>query len=183
MRLADRRFCRYHPPYAKNNFDEEEFMRTWYLGLPLLAAMAAPALGQTPAPAILYAAPADVAAAEAKGKAAATMTPQPLVSGAGYRAVVEFRKASTPASVHEKDDEFVEVIGGSGTMIVGGSLKEQTRRNEANLSGTGIDGGKPYALQKGSYLFIPAGVAHYFASMGADGLTIISLHVPHQDGK
>jgi mannose-6-phosphate isomerase-like protein (cupin superfamily) len=142
-----------------------------------LCLLALPALAQTTP--TLYAAPGDVAAAEAKGKAAATMTPQMLVAVPPYRAVVEFRAKPTPASVHEKEDEFVEVIGGSGTMLIGGTLKEQTRRNATNLAGSGIDGGKSYDLAKGSYLFIPAGTAHYFASMGADGLTIVSLHVPH----
>jgi mannose-6-phosphate isomerase-like protein (cupin superfamily) len=129
---------------------------------------------------MLYASPADVAAALAKGNAAATMTPQLLVSSGSYRGLLEHRKTPTPASVHEKDDEFIAVVGGSGTMIIGGTLKDQTRRNETNLSGSGIEGGKSYAVTTGSYLLIPAGVAHYFANMSADGLTIVSLHVPHQ---
>lgn len=158
-------------------------MRIAVLAIAALSALASSALAQSAAAPNLFASPADVAAAEVKGKAAATMSPQPLVSVPPYRAVLEFRKASTPASVHEKDDEFIDVVGGSGTMIIGGTLKEQSRRNPANLSGTGIEGGKSYKVAKGSYLFIPAGTAHYFAEMGADGLTIVSLHVPHQAGK
>src|ERR1700742_725863 len=96
----------------------------------LLVAACLPALAQTPAAPKLYASPADVAAAMAKGKAAETMTPQLLVSVPPYRAVLEYRAKPTPASVHEKEDEFVSVVAGSGTMLIGGTLKDQTRRNE-----------------------------------------------------
>ncbi len=153
-------------------------MRTQLLAAAALAALSFPALAQTAAP-NLYISPADVAAAEARAKALPTMTAQPLVSVPPYRAVLEFRAKPTPASVHEKEDELISVVAGSATMIVGGTLKDQTRRNETNLSGSGIDGGKTYAIEKGSFLFIPAGTAHYFAAMGPDGLTIMSLHVPH----
>jgi len=146
------------------------------LAAALLAATALPALAQEPA--IVYAAPADVAAALAKAKALPTMTPQPLVTGSGYRAMLEHRKTVTPASLHETEGEFVEVIGGSGTVTVGGTLKDQTRRNESNLAGSGITGGKTFNVVKGAYFYIPAGVAHAFGNLGPEGLTIISLHVP-----
>lgn len=149
----------------------------------VLTIAALPALAQTQAPAILYAAPADVEAALAKAKAAPTMTPVPLVAGSGYRAMLEHRKVPTPASLHEADGEFVEVIGGSGTVTVGGTLKDQTRRNETNLAGSGVEGGQKFNVVKGAYFYIPAGTAHAFGNFGPDGLTIISLHVPKQMGK
>ncbi len=149
----------------------------------ILAAAAFPALAQTAAPAIVYAAPADVESALAKAKAQPTMTPQPLVTGSGYRVMLEHRKVATPASLHETEGEFVEVTGGSGTVTVGGTLKDQTRRNETNLAGSGINGGRKFNVTKGSYFFIPAGTAHAFGNFGPDGLTIVSLHVPQQMGK
>lgn len=136
-----------------------------------------PALAQDAA-SVLYAAPADVAAAQAKGRSLPAMAPQPLVSTPSFHAVIEWRGQPTPASIHETEDELINVVDGSGTMIVGGALKDQSRRNPTNLSGTGIEGGKSYALVKGAWLMIPAGTAHYFASMGGDGLTIMSLHLP-----
>jgi mannose-6-phosphate isomerase-like protein (cupin superfamily) len=144
-----------------------------------LCMMTFPALGQTTPP-NLHAGAADVATAMAKAKALSAMAPQVLVSVPSYRALLEYRAKPTPASIHEKVDELISVIDGSGTMIVGGTLKDQTRRNETNLTGSGIEGGKTYVLEKGAFLFIPAGMAHYFASMGADGLTIMTLYVPHQ---
>jgi mannose-6-phosphate isomerase-like protein (cupin superfamily) len=147
----------------------------------LAALIATPALAQpaaSPPASVLYASPADVAAALARGKAAATMTPQVLVSVGGSRALLEYRGKPTPASLHETEDELVFVSDGSGTIVIGGSLKDQTRRNPANLSGSGIDGGQTYKMEKGAWFYIPAGVAHYFASQGPDGVAIVSLHVP-----
>ncbi|OJT98982.1 MAG: hypothetical protein BGN82_01745 [Alphaproteobacteria bacterium 65-7] len=147
------------------------------------AALALPAAAQTaaaPATAKLYAAPQEYDAAVAAGRAAATMTPQMLVANGPYRAQVEHRDKPTPASLHEATDEFISVTGGSGTIVIGGTLKDQTRRNPTNLSGSGIEGGTPYTVAKGSYFLIPAGTPHYFASMGPEGLTIVALHVPKQ---
>jgi mannose-6-phosphate isomerase-like protein (cupin superfamily) len=144
-----------------------------------LCAMTLPALGQTATP-NLYISSGDVAAALAKAKSLPAMAPQPLVSVPPYRALLEYRANPTPASIHEKMDELISVVAGSGIMVVGGTLKNQARRNETNLTGSGIDGGKTYALEQGSFLFVPAGMAHHFASVGADGLTIMTLYVPHQ---
>lgn len=143
------------------------------------AIITTPALAQTAAaPSKLYASPQEYDAAVAAGRKAATMTPQLLVSNGPYRVQVEHRDKPTPASLHEATDELVSVTGGTGTIIIGGTLKDEARRNATNLSGSGIEGGTPYTVAKGSFFLIPAGTAHYFASMGPEGLTIVSLHVP-----
>ena len=149
------------------------------LTLPVLVQAAAAPAPPAPPPTILYASPADYAAAIAKAKSLPTMEPQFVVATGGYSARIEFRKAPTPASLHEKDDEFLEVVEGSGTIVVGGALKNQVRRDAANLSGSGIDGGQTYTVTKGHYFFFPAGVPHYFATQGPEGLTILTFHVPH----
>ena len=128
----------------------------------------------------LYASPQEYDAAVAAGRAAPTMTPQMLVANGPYRVQVEHRDKPTPASLHEATDEFISVTGGTGTIVVGGTLKDQTRRNPTNLSGSGIEGGQAFQVSKGSYFLIPAGTPHYFASMGPEGLTIVALHVPKQ---
>ena len=43
------------------------------------------------------------------------------------------------------------------------------------MTGTSIEGGRSYELVKGSYLFVPAGMPHYFASIGSDGLVITTI--------
>jgi mannose-6-phosphate isomerase-like protein (cupin superfamily) len=127
---------------------------------------------------VSYAAPEDVSAAIARSKAATALKAETIVAVSPFHMSVEYRANSTPASLHEKNNELINVIEGSGTMIVGGALKNEKRRDESNLNGSGIDGGKSIALVKGSYVFIPAGMPHYFASVGKDGLTITTIYLP-----
>lgn len=143
------------------------------LALPL------PASAQVISPPKLYASPVETTAAEKAARAATTMVPQVLVSNPPYRAVLEWRGKPTPPFAHETVDELISVTGGEGTIIIGGKLKDETRPNATNRTGTGIQGGTPYRVAKGSFFIIPAGTPHYFAGMGADGLTIISMHMPN----
>jgi mannose-6-phosphate isomerase-like protein (cupin superfamily) len=152
-------------------------MRTLFL-LTALTVLALPALAQTQPGPVPYASPDDVAAAAARSKAAKSLSAEVLVTLPPLRLSVEYRSKPTPASVHEKNNELINVISGSGTLIFGGKLKDEKRRDATNLTGTGIDGGRSYQLLKGSYLFIPAGTPHYFASIGDDGLVITTIYIP-----
>jgi mannose-6-phosphate isomerase-like protein (cupin superfamily) len=152
-------------------------MRTLLLAA-ALTSIALAANAQTQPAAVPYASPADVAAAAARSKASEALSAQVLVAQPPFRLSVEYRGKPTPASVHEKNNELINVVSGSGTMIMGGMLKDEKRRDAANLTGTGIDGGKSYELLKGSYLFIPAGTPHHFASIGGDGLVITTIYIP-----
>jgi len=129
-------------------------------------------------PSLIYASPDDVKAAVARTKQTKTLTAVPIVAVSSFHLSAEFRANPTPASLHEKNNELINVIGGSGTLIVGGTLKDEKRRDDSNLIGSGIDGGTNYALVKGSYIFVPAGTPHYFAAIGKGGLTITTIYIP-----
>ena len=144
----------------------------------VLSVLTLPAMAQPSSDPVLYASPADVAAAAARSKAAAKLTAEVIVAIPPLRVAVEHRDKPTPASVHETNNELVNVLSGSGTMIIGGTLQDEKRRDATNLTGTGINGGRSYELVKGSYIFIPAGMAHYFASIGNDGLDITTTYIP-----
>lgn len=144
----------------------------------VLAAMVFPARAQGPSQPMLYASPEEVAAATARSKAAVSLSAEVLVALPPLRISVEYRGKPTPASVHEKNNELINVISGSGTLIMGGTLKDAKRRDASNITGTGIDGGQSYELLKGSYVFVPAGIPHYFATVGNDGLTITTIYIP-----
>jgi len=151
-------------------------MRNWF---PLaMLTMALPAMAQTPSQPVLYASPADVASAAARSKAAASLSAEVLVALPPLRLSVEYRGKPTPASVHEKNNELINVVDGAGTLTVGGTLIEEKRRDATNLTGTGIAGGRSYTLVKGSYMFIPAGMPHHFSSIGNDGLVITTIYIP-----
>jgi mannose-6-phosphate isomerase-like protein (cupin superfamily) len=152
-------------------------MRNSFL-LAMLTAISLPAMAQTTPQPVLYASPDDVAAAAARSKAAASLSAEVLVALPPLRLSVEYRGKPTPASVHEINNELINVIDGAGSLTIGGTLKDEKRRDASNLTGTGIVGGRNYALVKGSYMFIPAGMPHYFSSIGNDGLVITTIYIP-----
>jgi mannose-6-phosphate isomerase-like protein (cupin superfamily) len=102
---------------------------------------------------------------------------QPLLSLQPYRANLEYRTATGPAAVHEKEAELFYVIEGSGTLTTGGKLKEEKRTNPTNLSGSGIDGGMSRTVSKGDFLIVPEGSPHQYSDIKGE-LILMSIHVP-----
>lgn len=104
---------------------------------------------------------------------------QPIVELAPYRANLEYRVAgiNAIATVHEIDAELFLVVEGAGTVVTGGTLKDEKRMNAANRSGTGIDGGAGRRITKGDYVLVPHNTPHWFGEI--DGtLVLMSLHLP-----
>ncbi|MDP3659647.1 AraC family ligand binding domain-containing protein [Phenylobacterium sp.] len=119
-----------------------------------------------------------IAKAKAERKDTAMAPVQTMVRAPGLRALVEYRVGPTPASIHEHEAELFYVLEGSGAMIVGGALTDAKRANASNFTGTGVSGGVTYPLSKGDFLLVPAGTPHYYAQVGTQGLTVMSLHIP-----
>ena len=90
---------------------------------------------------------------------------QPILSLAPYRASLEYRTATGPAAVHEKEAELFYVIEGSGTLTTGGKLTDEKRQNPTNLGGTGIDGGQSRTVSKGDFLIVPEGSPHQYSDI------------------
>src|SRR6266852_2743338 len=99
-------------------------MRT-LISLLVLTFVTLPAQAQAPQDPVLYASPADVTAAAARSKAAASLSAQVVVAVPPLRVAVEYRGKPTPASVHEKNNELINVLSGSGTLIMGGALNDE----------------------------------------------------------
>src|ERR1700722_18532426 len=80
---------------------------------------------------------------------------QPLLRLAPYAVNLEYRVEGidTPATVHEKEAELIQVIEGEGTLTIGGKLVGEKRTNASNLSGTGVEGGTPRRISQGDYIF------------------------------
>jgi len=102
---------------------------------------------------------------------------QRILSLAPYNVNLEYRASVGPASVHEKEAEMFYVIDGSGTMVTGGKLSEETRTNAENLSGTGITGGDSRTIAKGDFIIVPEGTPHWFSQINGV-LVLMSMHVP-----
>lgn len=134
------------------------------------------AKGAAPAaPVVKVVTAADIAALMAKQPKAENQF-QAFMELAPYSVSMEHRVKGQGAAVHEKDAEMFYVIDGSGTLVTGGKLVEEKRTNEANLSGTGIQGGVSRKVSKGDWIIVPEGVPHQFPTV--EGLTLMSVHLP-----
>jgi mannose-6-phosphate isomerase-like protein (cupin superfamily) len=154
-----------------------------------LALLAAPALAQPPrqvpegaavAPAKTFTSSEEVQRLIAHAREIHKDQPtiiQPLLSLAPYRANLEYRTATGPAAVHEKEAELFYVIEGSGTLTTGGKLRDEKRQNAANLSGAGIDGGQSRPVAKGDFLIVPENTPHQYLDIKGE-LILMSIHVP-----
>ena len=146
-----------------------------------------PAAQNPPPPAKLFAGSADVTAMIAKAKSERKPDQanfaQPIVRLAPYTANLEYRVSgvNAPASVHEREAEMFFVVEGSGTLVTGGTLREEKRTNAENLSGSAIDGGTPRRVAKGDWVMVPERTAHWFTEIEGT-LVLMSIHLPHVGG-
>jgi mannose-6-phosphate isomerase-like protein (cupin superfamily) len=118
----------------------------------------------------------DKAKADRKGDA--PLVAEPILLLAPYRAMLEYRPATAPAALHEKDAELMVVLEGTGNIVTGGKLVDEKRTNAANLSGTSITDGKSEAVVKGDMLIVPANTPHQVIPTGGAPIVLMTLHVP-----
>jgi mannose-6-phosphate isomerase-like protein (cupin superfamily) len=105
---------------------------------------------------------------------------QPIVQLAPYNVNLEYRVAgvNANASVHDRDAELFLVIEGAGTVVTGGTLKDERRTNAENLQGSAIDGGTSRRLAKGDWVMVPEKTPHWFTQVEGV-LVLMSVHLPH----
>src|SRR5262245_49079496 len=142
-----------------------------------------PAAQNPPAPKLFAGAPdvtAMIAKAKAERKPDQANFVQPIVQLAPYNANLEYRAAgvNAPASSHDRDAEMFYVVEGAGTLVTGGTLRDEKRANADNLTGSGIEGGSSRRLAKGDWVMVPEKTPHWFTQI--DGaLVLMSIHLPH----
>ena len=129
-----------------------------------------------PATAIIFNA-ADAAAMIAKSPADRNVGGQAMIQLAPYNINMEHRVMGQAAAVHDKEAELFYVIEGAGTIVTGGKLVDEKRTNDANLSGTSIQGGVSKRISKGDWIMVPEGVPHQIPQVEG-ALTVMSLHLP-----
>ena len=146
-------------------------MRAVLAGLTLLLASSS-AFAQQPAAPPPSAAPprttmvsaSDVAALIAKAKVdrkdTQALLAQSMIRLEPYNVSLEYRAAVANAAVHETEAELFYVVDGSAMLVTGGKLKNETRTNAANLSGSGIEGGVSRHVAKGDFIMVPEGTPH-----------------------
>lgn len=104
-----------------------------------------------------------------------------LITLAPYKASLEYRTKAMPAALHEDRAEFFVVLEGSGTLVTGGTLVEEARKDAANLSGTAIKDGKARKVAKGDVFIIPEKTPHWFNQIDGKALVLMSMYVPRAE--
>jgi mannose-6-phosphate isomerase-like protein (cupin superfamily) len=145
----------------------------------VIAAAAAVVVAQQPATQTAppemktYTSAADVQALIAQAKNAR------LLAAAPYSVNMEYRATVGPAAVHEREAEIFYVMEGTGTLVTGGKLVNETRTNPTNLSGTSVEGGLSRTVSKGDFILVPEGTPHWFSAIGGNGALVdMSIHLP-----
>jgi mannose-6-phosphate isomerase-like protein (cupin superfamily) len=131
--------------------------------------------GNAPAAPMITA--AEVAALEAKQPSDKNTGGQQMLKLGNYNINMEHRVMGQAAAIHEKEAELFYVIDGSGTIVTGGKLVDEKRTNEANLTGTSIQGGVSKKISKGDWVLVPENVPHQIPNVDHQ-ITVMSLHLP-----
>lgn len=100
---------------------------------------------------------ADVKAAFAKGAV--------LFDGAGdrrYMVHASRRDSAGLAEVHAKDTDIIYVLGGTATVVTGGTVIEGGPTATDEVRGRAIEKGERRTLVKGDVLIVPNGTPHWF---------------------
>ena len=115
--------------------------------------------------------------ADAAAKAGTQYRPDALLQSGAFRAGMEYHDApATSFAVHENDAELFVVLDGSGTLTMGGTLVNPTRRG-TNLTAPTAEGTTAHKLVKGDMILVPEGTPH--AVTQVDGrLVLMSMHLP-----
>jgi len=131
--------------------------------------------GNAPAAPMISA--AEVQALEAKQPSDKNTTGQQMLKLGPYSINMEHRVMGQAAAIHEKEAELFYVIDGSGTIVTGGKLVDEKRTNEANLTGTSVQGGVSKKISKGDWILVPENVPHQIPNVDHQ-ITVMSLHLP-----
>lgn len=95
-----------------------------------------------------------------------------------YNVAVEQRQPREQgAAAHADRAELFYVIGGTGTMLTGGTIADG-KVNGVNTQGTKIEGGTRIAFAPGDFIMVPSGVPHQFVDLKA-AVQIMSLYLPN----
>jgi quercetin dioxygenase-like cupin family protein len=113
-----------------------------------------------------------------------TDRPVRVVDVGGYHVGIfgVFRPKGGPPNgvIHQTNvTEVYYVLGGTGTLVTGGKLKNPAAPKKSGLgdwddvAGDGIEGGVSRKVAKGDVIIIPGGVAHGFSSTDTDVTYVI----------
>lgn len=110
------------------------------------------------------------------GASAESVVPTPsTVSLASCHTRIEYCPAVAPAAVYETDAVLMIVLEGTGKLVTGGILVDESRTS-SNM--TSISGGASRSLSKGDVLVVPANTPHQIVPAGGTPIVLLIIHFP-----
>ena len=152
--------------------------------VPLIAAIGSAARGAE-APAFpdikTFASSAELAELMAKArdqrKPGQTVVVLPVLSLAPYKVNIEVRTGPAAPFSHDKEAELFYCLAGGGTFVSGGRITAP-KAADANVTGTGIEGGTARAVAQGDIWLVPENTPHQSFPAGNGLLVLLSMHIP-----
>jgi glc operon protein GlcG len=131
--------------------------------------MVADASPPAPAPEHAPAGKDDVVVIPHEQVSAAFVKGMPLVEQPDANLKVEASRRDGPGKgeVHVRDADVIYVLGGTATLVTGGSLVDPAPIEPEEVRGSSVRDGTPHHLVKGDVLIVPKGVPHWFKEVGA----------------
>ena len=80
----------------------------------------------------------------------------------GHTVLVVLREGTGQAEIHEMAADFVYVISGEATVVVGGTMVQGKTTGPGEIRGTSIDGGETRKVSAGDVFHIPPKAPHWF---------------------
>ena len=96
----------------------------------------------------------------------------------GRNLLVVHRQADGEAEFHEGAGDFTVVESGSGTLVVGGTVKDGKTTAPGEIRGPSIEGGKSHSVAAGDIFNIPAKTPHQVLVPKGGQITYLVLKTP-----
>jgi mannose-6-phosphate isomerase-like protein (cupin superfamily) len=74
--------------------------------------------------------------------------------------MITSRDKSGEAEAHANWADHIFVQEGGATMILGGTIEQPREVGPGETRGSGVSGGKSFAMHPGDYVYVPVNTAH-----------------------
>jgi mannose-6-phosphate isomerase-like protein (cupin superfamily) len=90
---------------------------------------------------------------------------------------VAHREADGLVEVHENWSDLVFVVSGSGSLRVGGELRQPYVESSGEVRATAAQGGTVHPVREGDVLNVPAGMPHQFLVPSGQQITFFTMKI------
>jgi glc operon protein GlcG len=84
-----------------------------------------------------------------------------------YKIHASRRNGPGKAEIHTRDADVIYVVGGTATLVTGGTIVDPKPIDAEEIRGASVEDGQPHKLVKGDVLVVPKGVPHWFKEVSA----------------